>query len=116
MPDKVQANYSLDMYDQRLKGIILSKYGLYRGGDKTPIDTNCFDAVDDLQLCICKDCKDDMVAADRRTTTTSTATNNFVSRCLSPYDPSSCSDSETDLRSQSNASPSLTRMCNRNCC
>jgi hypothetical protein len=99
MPLKVQANYSVDIYDQRLKDIILSKYGLYRGSDKTQIDKSCFDSVEDMQLCICKDCKDDIVDTEKRNIKAN------VTPTFSPYEQSSGSDSETEFsRSQSTTS------------
>ena len=105
MPVKVQANYSLDSYDQRLKDIILSKYGLYRGSDKTPIDSSCFDPVEEMQLCICKDCKDDIVDTEKRNTINSSIKANVTPR-FTPYDESSGSDSETEHSlSQATASP-----------
>ena len=105
MPVKVQANYSLDSYDQRLKDIILSKYGLYRGSDKTQINNSCFDPVEDIHLCICKDCKDDIVDTEKRSTLNSSIKVNDALR-FSPYDESSGSDSDTEHSlSQATASP-----------
>ena len=114
MPEKVQINYSVDVYDQRLKDIILSKYGLYRGIDKTPIDTSCFDVVPDLQLCICNECKNDMVVSDRRTTTSSAIANNCLSPWITPHDNDSDSDKE-DSYSQSKSSSTHTCMLNVYC-
>ena len=111
MPEKVQANYSVDVYDQRLKNIILSKYGLYRGSNKTPIDTACFDTVEDIQVCICKDCKEDMRDKNIKSATSSNITvNNFIDPGLPAFYQSSGSDSDTETsRSQSNASPAQKR-------
>lgn len=60
MPLKVQQEYSLERFDQRLQGIVLSKFGLYRGSDKSSIDYKTFESEEDIHLCLCKDCKDDI--------------------------------------------------------
>jgi hypothetical protein len=108
MPEKVQANYSLEAYDQRLKGIILSKYGLYRGNDKSPIDRNCFDAVEDMQLCICEDCDIDIGYSTKRNSTINLTINQCITPSLQQY--FNDSDSETECsRSHSTVSCKRTR-------
>ena len=55
MPERVQQDYCLKNYDERLEELILSRYGLYNSTGE-PIDIDSFEAVPGLQLCICNVC------------------------------------------------------------
>jgi hypothetical protein len=98
MPDKVQQEYSLERYDQRLEGIVLSKFGLYRGSDKSHIDYATFTSEEDLHLCLCKDCKDDIEEpynSGVRTTVTVPVPNNTEVEVDSESEEDSDSESES---------------------
>jgi hypothetical protein len=98
MPDKVQQEYSLERYDQRLEGIVLSKFGLYRGSDKSHIDYATFTTEEDLHLCLCKDCKDDIEEpynSGVRTTVTVPVPNNKEVEVDSESEEDSDSESES---------------------
>ena len=60
IPADVQEDYCLAKYDKRLAGMILSRYGLYTAAFK-PINLESTEPVEDLRLCLCNECGDDIL-------------------------------------------------------
>ena len=66
IPATVQAQYDLGDYDHRLRGLMLSKYGLYTS-DRISLDFKVPPRqTPDLHLCICRTCMDSIDAATKK--------------------------------------------------
>jgi hypothetical protein len=65
MPPAVRADYSLERYDARLQGFILSRFGLYNSDQKQMIRIRHEEAINltdeqHILICICEECRLDM--------------------------------------------------------